>query len=481
MPPQNVIVIVLDTARADIVSDCEVMPSLIDIGDQGTRFTNCFANAPWTFPSHSSIFSGELPSDHGVFGKGNKYDDESDLPSLISRQGYSTAAFSNNPWISPDFGFDNFDEFAACWKPFRRGSDLAGLSQLEGPVDQIKEIIRHLDHNAPFTLANAMYMKFFQNRGDSGSARTTEWIKNWINEVHETGPFFAFVNYMEPHLEYNPPKSFAERFLPDETEYSDAKRVNQDPWSYLVGEVSMTDSDFEILRSLYKAELSYLDDRLDDLLTYLKRRGLFEDTAVLILGDHGENIGDHGLMDHQYSLRDSLLKVPLIIHYPPQFESNTEFRGIVELRDLFPTILKIAGVDSPNIDDVSSKSVQEMLDDGGRDFAISEYPVPQPAIETLRERYDRITTDLTEYDRSIRSIRTETHRYIQYDDGTEELYEISEEADTEELTNPLENDDFELRNIMEKELGPLSDYGGQREGNDISALNREHLEDLGYL
>lgn len=477
----NIIVVVMDTARFDVVSDSGVMPTVNEIARTGCRFTNTFANAPWTLPSHSSIFSGKRCKDHNVVGKGDRFNEEDDLTSLLRRNGYATAAFSNNPWISPDFGFDSFDRDFACWKPFRKGSDLAGISQIEGTVEQLREVFSNLDRNAPFTLANALYMRFFQDWGDSGASRTTKWIKGWIDEVQDEGPFFAFANYMEPHLPYTPPKSYAKRFLPDEVEYSEAKRVNQDPWAYLVGEAKMTEKDFEILRSLYKAELFYLDEKLGDLLTYLTRRSLLDETAIIILGDHGENLGDHGLMDHQYSLRDSLLRVPLIIHNPSWMKCDTDFEGLVELRDLFPTILEMANIDHPNVDSVSSRSLEKTVEGGGRDFAISEYPVPQPAVETLRARYDQISIDLSKYDRSIRSIRTQTHRYLQYGDGAEELYKIIEDGDTEELIVPQTDAADDFRNNLEKELGRILDYGDQAESDSISPANREHLEDLGYL
>ena len=479
----NVLLIVMDTARADTVAEPGLMPTLADLSAEGCRFTRCFANAPWTLPSHSSLFTGQRPGDHGVVGKGDLFEAGDDLASVLGRGGYATAGFSNNPWISPDFGFDSFEEFVACWKRFRRGSDLAGVSQIEETTAQVKAVLTRLsDRDAPFTLANALYMRFLRGRYDSGARLTTRRITDWVDETSGERPFFAFANFMEPHLRYDPPDSYAERHLPPGVGLDEAEAVNQDPWAYLVGEEPMDEREFEILRALYRAELSYLDDRLSRLFEHLEASGLLDETAVFVLGDHGENIGDHGLMDHQYSLRDTLLHVPLLARYPPSFDPGTEFDGLVELRDLFPTVLELAECPVPEERAVSSRSLQSALETGsGREYALAEYPTPQPSIDTLRDRYDRITTDLSQYDRGLRSVRTTDWRYVQDGDGRGELYETGGTDGERAVEDPDVAE--ELEGVLDEALGPFGEARLDRNDGDrgLSDANRGHLEDLGYL
>lgn len=473
----------MDTARADIVNEPKVMPTLHDLAGDGCRFTRCFANAPWTLPSHSSIFTGQLPSDHGVIGKGDIFDADNDLATLLNQEGYRTAAFSNNPWISPDFGFDSFDDFIPGWKRFKRGSDLAGVSQLEGTITQLKSIATKLaDHNAPFTLANAFYMRFLRGKTDSGAKLTTRRLTNWIEEHNHQKPFFAFANYMEPHLEYSPPDEYANKYLPEGVSPSEAKQSNQDPWAYLVGEASMNDKDFDILRALYRAELSYLDDQIAHLIEYLDETDLLNETAIFLLGDHGENIGDHGLMDHQYSLTDSLLHVPLIARYPPTFDSGTESDGLVELRDLFPTVIEMAGATVPSDNTIATNPLQE-TSSTDREYVLSEYLTPQPAIDTLRERYNKITTDLSKYDRSLRSIRTADWRFVLASDGRNELYKINESQAKQVPVDSSSEIVSELKDILVDAVGTFPDVHKQSDkgSQDLPSANQEHLEDLGYL
>ena len=96
----------------------------------------------------------------------------------------------------------------------------------------------------------------------------------------------------------------------------------------------------------HRSELSYLDDRLDELFREFKNAGIYDETVFVVTGDHGENIGDHGLMDHQYSLYETLLSVPLVIT-GPGFDSSRRVEKPVQLLDVFPTILDVAGT-NPN-------------------------------------------------------------------------------------------------------------------------------------
>lgn len=474
----------MDTARADVVGEPGVMPALNGLAADGCRFTACFANAPWTLPSHSSIFTGKRPSDHGVVAKGDVFETSDDLASVLGRHGYATVALSNNPWISPDFGFDSFDEFVACWKRFSRGSDLAGVSQLDGTAAQLKAIASELlDRDAPFTLANALHMRFLHDRHDSGARRTVDRLTGWIDDHAGVEPFFAFANFMEPHLRYDPPDEYTEEYLPSDVDLKKARAVNQDPWAYLVGEEPMDESDFAILRALYRAELSYLDDQLAELFDHLERSGVLNNTAVFVLGDHGENIGDHGLMDHQYSLQDTLLHVPLVAQYPGTFDGGEECDSLVELRDLFPTVLDLADASVPDEKTVSSGSLQSVLATGeGRDRVFAEYPAPQPDVDTLRDRYERVTADLSQYDRRLRSVRTADWRYVEASDGHSELCPVDGSGREREPTEAIDGVENELERALNGALGPFATVDRPPSGDDdLSDANRSHLEDLGYL
>lgn len=478
MQRPNILLLVMDTARADYVEDERVMPNLHEFAKEGTWFPNTFANAPWTLPSHSSLFTGRYPSEHGTTGTEKYFDSETTLMSALSDEGYQTISFSNNPWISPDFGFDDFDEFVPCWQPFRRGADLANISQKEGLNNQLQALAGKLvDLEAPFTVANALYMKFIEGRYDSGAALTNYRTKRWLTNRAGRQPFFAFVNYMEPHLEYSPPKKHREHFL-SEDESQRWSEVNQDPWACLAGTAEMTDSDFKVLQNLYRSELHYLDARLGRLFNLLEATGELDSTAVIITGDHGEHLGERGLMDHQYSLSEELLRVPLLVRYPPAFDSGKSDDRLVELRDLFATILSLADIDSPEYSERETPSL-DLTEDEGRDAVISEYLTPQPSIDTLCERYDVDRQTLEKYDRTLRSIRTSDKKLIERSDGSRQAFEIKD--GTPQETDSLDGSDEELLQMLKSAVGEFPQDTDDEEDGTLPESNRQRLEDLGYL
>src|SRR5690606_31642553 len=141
---------------------------------------------------------------------------------------------------------------------------------------------------------------------DNGAWRINHDIKRQIRrwqQEREPRPFFIFANYMETHLRYEPPRAYRERFLTP-AQQKRWRQINQNAWKFMSGEVAMLDEDWAILTALYDAELAYLDARLGQLVEFLRESGLLDNTILIVTADHGENLGDHQLMDHQYCVYD---------------------------------------------------------------------------------------------------------------------------------------------------------------------------------
>jgi arylsulfatase A-like enzyme len=199
---------------------------------------------------------------------------------------------------------------------------------------------------------------------------------------------------------------------------------------------------------------------------------LLDDTAVFVVGDHGENIGDHGLMDHQYSLHDTLLHVPLIVRYPDVFEPETR-SSLVELRDLYPTIAGLVGASVSG----TGVSTVNLADPGGRDEAFAEYRFPQPSMTSLRDSVTTLQEGYERLDRTLRSVRTDDWRLIEADDGSVSLYRAGDE------TTDLADDRIE---VVEDLRGRLNDHGielgrGAERATEVSDAHEERLEALGYI
>lgn len=221
------------------------------------------------------------------------------LAETFQRADYETVAVSNNTWISEEFGFARgFDTFQKTWQYVQSDTDLGEIARTKEGTDKLRAVANKLTDGNPLTnITNAIYGQFLRKQKDDGAKQTNEWVADWLRDRDDTSPFFLFINYLEPHLEYRPPEEFTEGFLPEGVSYDEAMDVPQDAWSYIAGKTEMTEREFEILRALYRAELAYLDHRIAELKRSLEDAGEWEDTVFVVTGDHGENIGDHGLME----------------------------------------------------------------------------------------------------------------------------------------------------------------------------------------
>lgn len=487
----NVLFIVMDTARyGNVFSDNPlIMPHLRDIASEGVTFQNTFANAPWTVPSHGSMFTGQYPSDHESHAGTKHFDpDVPVLAELLQDAGYRTAAFSNNTWLSPEFGFDRgFDSFFVRWELFEGGVDLSAIAKAETYREQMNAAVNALtSREVPLTLINllfAIYLRHQSSSYDSGARRTNNRLLNWLGATDDQ-PFFAFVNYVEPHLPYQPPPGYKEEFLPDGMNSERLESVNQDPWAYMTGEVHMDDEDFDALETLYNSELRYLDDRIYEVYAYLEECGKLDETVIIIVGDHGENFGEHGMMDHQYCLYDTLLHVPLVIRYPEMLQEGHRIDGLVELRDLYPTLLDVADIEQPDIDTpVSRHSLVNMANENScREQIFAEYLAPQPSMEALERKVEGdLPDEVRMYDRALQSVRTERWKYVEGSDGYTALYELQtdpEEAEDVSDSNP--DIVSTLQKLLISTVSPPADSKTNSSSN-ISVMTKRRLEELGYL
>lgn len=482
----NVALVVMDTARYDSILGTQAKLSTLEtLRKEGTTYTSAFASAPWTLPSHGGIFSGRYSSRHGASAAAKRF--IGDVPTLVesfANASYETVAVSNNTWISDEFGFARgFDTFRKNWQYIQSDVDLGKVAREEEGLDKIRGVARQLfDGNPIVNTVNAVYGQFVRKRaGDDGAKGTNRWVADWLGGRDDSNPFFLFINYLEPHLEYRPPEKYTEEYLPKSVSYAEAMEINQDAWTYVANEAEMGERDFGILEGLYHAEIAYLDERIGELRRLLEEANEWEDTVFVVTGDHGENIGDHDLMDHQYSLHDTLIHVPLVIH-GGAFTSRETVDNIVQLTDLAPTLLDAVGIESDEFEEESQgRSFHPDAETKPREYAFAEYLAPQPSMEALEKRVGNLPEEVYEYDRSLRAIRSENWKLIRGSDGSTELYHV--DKDPGELRN-LASDHPEKVSELGAELDAWLDSFDHADATgdvDMSDKTKHRLEDLGYL
>jgi arylsulfatase A-like enzyme len=317
--PANVVLIVVDTLRADALGAYgaarPTSPNLDALASRSLVFERSFATAPWTLPSVASLFTGTYPSLHGQTESEGPLarlsDDLVTMAEVMRASGYDTAAFSAHPWVSPEFG----------------------LGQ---------------------GFANEDFHVFAVPGGD---ARVTAAATGWIRARRENANgrrFFAYLHYLRPHTPYNPTREAQRAVLgsvPAAPPFSAAlARVHQDQAFTVLDEAArrgeVTAADVEYLRGMYEAEVRMADYEVGKVLAALSEQGFGEDTLVVVTSDHGEAFLEHGLMVHGTALHQEMLRVPLIVHLPGQATASRVQHAVQQV-DVLPTVLEAIGLPVP--------------------------------------------------------------------------------------------------------------------------------------
>jgi arylsulfatase A-like enzyme len=416
---------------------------------------------------------------------------ESKLPSslttlaeFLSDLGYNTVGMSSNPWLSSQFGITRgFDEFHHLSVPFGGDSyrEFATIitDRSRSVPDRIRKLL--LTQNVPTLFKNGLNAAYRQvvEKPDDGASYAVKHAKNVLKGER---PYFLFINFLEPHLPYEPPDSYKMRFMPDSISNSQVTEVNQNARDYNIRNIDMTDQDFDILERLYDAEINYVDDQIGRLLNIIDTRGDSKETMVIVLSDHGENIGDHGLMSHNYSVHETLLHVPLIFRYPDVFEGGERIKTRVSSLDIPATIESL--LDYKGEETFHSQQVGTSLTETDADRTnVAEYLNPVPPIERMKARCQNPDFDISVYDRTFRAVYDGQFKFIQDSYERRELYDV--ESDQQEQNNLVEQkpgvtDELvcELRSWIEK-YGRVTDP--QSASTDVDEQIEDRLQELGYL
>jgi choline-sulfatase len=285
-PRTNVLLVTIDTFRADRVGT-GVAPTIDRLAASGIRFTSARSAVPLTLPSHATIHTGLLPPAHGVRENGTGALDETHqtIATLMRGAGYDTAAFVGAFVLDHRFGlaqgFNTYDDYIP------RDPDATERLEAERPASAVVD-------------------------------RAIEWLERRsvlsnqppAPSPQPPAPFFLWLHLYDPHAPYNPPKEF-----------------------------------LTANRSAYDGEIAYADAQLARVFESLRARGEFDSTLIVVCGDHGEGLGEHGERTHGMLVYDATLRVPLVIAPPRSVGVHaTTINGAVSLAEIAPTVLRAVGV-----------------------------------------------------------------------------------------------------------------------------------------
>jgi arylsulfatase A-like enzyme len=478
----HVVLVVLDTVREDGAglgaSGRSAMPALQAFAGDAAVYTDTYSTSPWTLPSHASLFTGAWVWRHGCDEHHRRLSGE--LPTLAQRladAGYATGAVSANAWVGPDFGLDRgFQQFVRAWQLVDRGGDLAGVrrsGRAAGNLDLAEALRRSRAGGLGATAVNTLHHLLWRRRGRLGGERVARRSVALARALRGGGrPVFLFVNFLDAHLPYWPPRRYRRAELG--ARVRGARRLNQEPWAFIAGRAPMGDEELRLLRGLYAAELAHLDDVVRRLLEGVDATLGLEDTVVVVTSDHGEHLGEHGLMDHQYSLGERLLRVPLAVRWPGSAHAGVH-PGLRQLVDIAPTILAAAGRAMP-----AEPGLGHTLADGPRPWALAEYLAPQPTMQAHARRGD--PAPFRRFDRALRALRlADGRKLVAGSDGTVALHDLA--RDPEELHDLAAEHPTEAAELAERLRGTgPGDAADPSPPQDVPDGDvRRALESLGYL
>jgi len=397
LPPAeapNVLFIVLDTVRADHLSlygyQRATSPSLVRLANRGIRFEEARATAPWTLPSHASMFTGRWPHELDAKWLTPLSKHFPTLAEYLGSQGYATAGFvANTLYCSYDTGlargFTHYEDYIL---------DLERLS----PMRTALLVARAWDWFSQWALVlsrsydagrfrdwqqSALKWLLATGRKDAGSINRD--FLRWSSQRREPGrPFFAFLNYFDAHSPYLPPEGTPFRFGSRPQTEADFILLAE-LWT-MVDKLRLSPRYQLLVPNSYDNCIAYLDERLGELFNALQERGVLDRTLVIITADHGEELGEHGLFDHGESLYRPEVRVPLLIVLPSRSQSRGVVRQTVSLRDLPATIVELTGLAAgspfpgqslPGLGRDPSSGAAAAAD--GVDGVLSELSDPNPA------------------------------------------------------------------------------------------------------
>ena len=496
---RNLILIAVDTLRADHLgcygSDIPT-PHIDGLAAAGARFSAARAHIPLTGPSHASLFTSSLPSDHGCTVNSQSFPEENHtLAEILSEQGWATAAFVSLGVLSDRFGFaQGFDTFRGTfihrwWKSSEEvNARLTKWLRGDGRGNPLFLFVHYSDPHSPYAPPSRDYPMIEVRRGEEILARVPADSRNHEIAVEVTSPLENFELVLPEGVSSSDvgcgrvrtddrgvTVEFAEQdeFLQSNRGAPGFKNL---PSAFRLINLDKTTKDVtlqvtmreqltpESLVARYREEVAYVDSQIGLAIEALRVAGLWENSVVVFTADHGEGLGEHNLVGHVDQLYDSLLRVPLIVVAPGLVQPGTVIEASAGHVDVLPTVLDLLGVSVT--DRFRGVSLMPWLEGTG--------PTNGPPV--LGE------THKPEAKSNQRSIVQGEFKYILHQaDGSEELYNLTQDPREEnDLAAGMPEKVTLMANLLlsefEREFGP----GVVGEDQGLSEEDKVNLQGIGY-
>lgn len=405
----NVVLISISGARADRLScyghPLATTPIVDSLAEEGTRVVHAMSCAPTTTAGHAALLTGRFSAEHGAHEEGRQLTRVNwSVAEILRQAGYATAAFCSNPAIGPEVGFGRgFDRFMTQ----RRQSRLADRAWSYG-------------RRAGDRLLG---------RRDAGARRTTEAVREWLGTT--AAPFFAFIHYDEPCF---PLVALPDMAFATAADLTRLRGLAAKAESYALGAATLQPEDIDSIGRAYDSALHYVDARIGEVIEAMDRLDQLDNTLLIVVGDHGQYLGEGGLVGDPVGLKDCLLHVPLLVRQPGVIPPGLLVEELAQTVDVAPSIVgTVLGADA-----CAGMSGRMLVRDGrataGSGCAIAERY--RPDIARWRRAFPQGSWQ--PFDVRVKCIRTKTEKFVWRSDEQNELYDLR--TDPAEQHNRLAQD-----------------------------------------
>src|SRR5208282_632645 len=413
-PAPNVVVITIDTLRADHLGCYGYKqihtPNIDGLASDAVRFERAYTPVPVTLPAHTVIFTGTYPMLSGMHDfSGNKLNPgQPTLASVLKQHGYATGAVIGSAVLDSRFGLNQGFDFYYDHFDFSR-LDESNLDEMERPGNLVADV-------------------------------TLDWLeKDWLAK-NSGKKFFLWMHLYDPHFPYHLPEPYSREYAAQP----------------------------------YDGEIAFADEQVGRLLRFLKEKGIYQNTVIVLCGDHGESLGEHGEKTHGFFIYNATMHVPLIIRLPDnRLSEKAAARTVadpVSLVDIMPTVLEAIGLQVPS-------QVQ------GRSLLREIRPDPSaPDAPANRERTLYGETFLPRIHFNWSELRgSENTKYHFIDAPRPELYDLAKDPD--EIHNLFAEKKAVAEEMHSKLVSMIRDYSAGKELAEKTGLDpalMERLKSLGY-
>jgi len=389
-------------------------PNIDKLVENGVAFNRAYCQSPVCTPSRSSFLTGMYPSTlHNSINGGDHW--PVTAPPLITKtldeNGYvcglsgklHLSAADNRVEKRPDDGYREFYWSHHPWDSWPEGHDYINWLEVQG-----------LSYDSMYDKHGYIPAEFHQTKWCTD--RAIEFIKG-----NKELPWLFSLNIFDPHNPYDPPKKYLDRYNVDEMpgpcfKPSDIEFQKKLDFAYFQTESQDPDNfNARLLQAQYWAMVDQIDDNLGRLFQVLKDLGEWDNTIIIFTSDHGDMVGDHGFQKKGCRFYDGLVRVPLIFHWPKGYAQDIKSEALVELVDIYPTLMEAAGL--PVGEKIQGRSLTSILEGNAdpnqhRQYVRSEY-------------YDALDKEPADFATMIQDDRYKLVVYHGYEPG--ELYDMKED------------------------------------------------------